>query len=190
MVTLDIICLTAFGYECDSLHNPKNELADSYHRLLNLQSGMTRPSHSLCYPYPDTGTNLARLIAVISLPGTPKLIKSEWLYNHRHWLRKWSHLEPLSIMVECMHRIERVSAQILADAKTHATAVASSDSTLKGKKDIMSLLVRARMNETDGSGYKMSDFMMMQQVVSACSRPSARCLVTVPLTVDFPRSRT
>jgi hypothetical protein len=38
-VTLDIICLTAFGYETDSLHNPDNELADAYHDLLSLQSG-------------------------------------------------------------------------------------------------------------------------------------------------------
>ncbi|OCB91777.1 cytochrome P450 [Sanghuangporus baumii] len=150
MVTLDIICLTAFGYECDSLHNPKNELADAYHKLLDLQSGQ----------------NLARLIAVVSLPGMPKLIKSEWLYNHRHWLRNWSHLKALSIMIECMHRIERVSSKILSDANAHATAVASSDSTLKGKKDVMSLLVQARMNESDGSGYKMSDSMMMQQVLT------------------------
>ncbi|KAL5531870.1 hypothetical protein ACEPAF_5433 [Sanghuangporus sanghuang] len=150
MVTLDIICLTAFGYECDSLHNPKNELADAYHKLLDLQSGQ----------------NLARLIAVVSLPGMPKLIKSEWLYNHRHWLRNWSHLKALSITIECMHRIERVSSKILSDANAHATAVASSDSTLKGKKDVMSLLVQARMNESDGSGYKMSDSMMMQQVLT------------------------
>ena len=38
-VTLDIICLTAFGYEVDSLHNPNSELADAYHQLLDLQSG-------------------------------------------------------------------------------------------------------------------------------------------------------
>ncbi|KAL5512545.1 hypothetical protein ACEPAG_3198 [Sanghuangporus baumii] len=150
MVTLDIICLTAFGYECDSLHNPKNELADAYHKLLDLQSGQ----------------NLARLIVIVSLPGMPKLIKSKWLYHHRHWLRNWIHLKPLSIMIECMHRIERVSSKILSDANSHATAVASNDSTLKGKKDVMSLLVQARMNESDGSGYKMSDSMMMQQVLT------------------------
>lgn len=36
---LDIICLTAFGYRTDSLHNPHNELAEAYEELLNLQSG-------------------------------------------------------------------------------------------------------------------------------------------------------
>lgn len=38
-VTLDIICETAFGYHADSLHNPHNELAHAYDRLLSLQSG-------------------------------------------------------------------------------------------------------------------------------------------------------
>ncbi len=37
--TLDIICETAFGYKTDSLHNPENELAVAYERLLALQNG-------------------------------------------------------------------------------------------------------------------------------------------------------
>ncbi len=37
-VTLDIICRTAFGYDTDSLHNPDNELADAYHKMLSLQA--------------------------------------------------------------------------------------------------------------------------------------------------------
>lgn len=37
--TLDIICETAFGYKADSLHNPHNELAESYEALVNLQTG-------------------------------------------------------------------------------------------------------------------------------------------------------
>lgn len=38
-VTLDIICETAFGYKADSLHDPHNELAESYEQLVGLQSG-------------------------------------------------------------------------------------------------------------------------------------------------------
>jgi hypothetical protein len=38
-VTLDIICETAFGYKTDSLHNPHNELAEAYEKLINMQSG-------------------------------------------------------------------------------------------------------------------------------------------------------
>lgn len=38
-VTLDIICETAFGYETGSLHDPENELAVAYERLLSLEDG-------------------------------------------------------------------------------------------------------------------------------------------------------
>jgi hypothetical protein len=38
-VTLDIICVSAFGYETDSLHNPHNELAEAYEELIRLQTG-------------------------------------------------------------------------------------------------------------------------------------------------------
>jgi len=41
-VTLDIICLSAFGYETDSLHNPHNELAEAYEELIRLQTGIER----------------------------------------------------------------------------------------------------------------------------------------------------
>lgn len=40
-VTLDIICETAFGYKADTLHNPHNELAVAYEKLIALQSGMS-----------------------------------------------------------------------------------------------------------------------------------------------------
>ncbi|KIM92040.1 hypothetical protein PILCRDRAFT_109612 [Piloderma croceum F 1598] len=59
-VTLDIICKTAFDYESDSLHNPYNELAQAYESMINLQSG----------------TNMARMIAFLHIPGFAKLIKS------------------------------------------------------------------------------------------------------------------
>ncbi|KAH8110546.1 cytochrome P450 [Phellopilus nigrolimitatus] len=132
-VTLDIICQTAFGYETDSLHNPKNELADAYHDLLNLQSGKV----------------LALVIALVTIPGVPSLFRSDWMYNHRHWLEKWTLLQP--------------AAKKIAEAAT----VAASDSTLAGKKDVMSLLVQARMRETnEGPGYRMSDGMMMEQVLT------------------------
>lgn len=41
-VTLDIICETAFGYKADTLHNPHNELAVAYEKLLGLQSGTSQ----------------------------------------------------------------------------------------------------------------------------------------------------
>ncbi|EJD08216.1 cytochrome P450 [Fomitiporia mediterranea MF3/22] len=150
-VTLDIICLTAFGYECDSLHNPSNELADAYHKLLDLQNG----------------SNLARIIALVSVPGVPYLFRTEWLYNHRHWMEKVPLFAPGATLIECMRRIKRVSAMILEDAKSHAAAVVASDSTLACKKDVMSLLVQARMREgSSGPGFSMTDAMMMEQVLT------------------------
>jgi hypothetical protein len=62
-----------------------------------------------------------------------------------------------------MHRIKEIWKQILKDKMREASTVASSDDV--AKRDIMSLLVRARMNETE-DGYQMSDEAMMQQVVS------------------------
>ena len=45
------------------------------------------------------------------------------------------------------------------------SGIAEGDSELHGKKDIMSILVRARISETEGQ-YKMSDEAMMNQVLT------------------------
>lgn len=64
-----------------------------------------------------------------------------------------------------MHRIRTLSARMLADKMRESTMV-SNDSD--AKKDIMSILVRARKAELDGGkgGYAMSDRAMVDQVVS------------------------
>ena len=68
-----------------------------------------------------------------------------------------------------MRRVKRISASILEEKIADATAILAGDSAISGKKDVMSLLVQARMQESDeGSGYRMSDEMMMYQVVSLC----------------------
>ncbi|KAF9554234.1 cytochrome P450 [Agrocybe pediades] len=148
-VTLDIICETAFGYRSDSLHNPHNELAEAYDKLTSLQ----------------TGTNLARFIAIVSIPGAVKFISSEWVYKHRSWLRKFSHTSALADLMESMHRIRKVSAQMLEE-KMKDSAVPISDS--ETKRDIMSILVRARKADLDSKagGYAMSDEAMMDQVLT------------------------
>ncbi|KAF8887027.1 cytochrome P450 [Gymnopilus junonius] len=148
-VTLDIICETAFGYQSDSLHNPRNELAEAYERLTSLQ----------------TGPNMARFIAVISVPGASKLVESEWAYNHRHWFEKFEHTRHLSSLLESMHRIRNVSAAMLRE-KMRDSIVPISDS--ETKRDIMSILVRARKADLDSKagGYAMSDEAMMDQVLT------------------------
>ncbi|KAI0688622.1 cytochrome P450 [Cytidiella melzeri] len=153
--TLDIICLAAFGYVTDSLHTPNNELADAYHDLLNLQNG----------------ENAARIIALVSIPGVPRLLRTEWLYRHCWLLGKIPHLGPIEVLISSMRRIKAIAARILEERTKDAMAVGAADSLLAGKKDIMSLLVQSRMQDRRtgvGAGTKMimSDEMMMEQVLT------------------------
>uniref|UniRef100_A0A0W0GDZ4 Cytochrome p450 n=1 Tax=Moniliophthora roreri TaxID=221103 RepID=A0A0W0GDZ4_MONRR len=160
-VTLDIICAAAFGYNTDSLHNPHNELAEAYEELLSLQ----------------TGHNLSRFIAINLIPGVPRLMNSEFAWKHRNFIAKIPLLQPAAVMLDAMHRIKAVSASILEKMKE--AEVLSADDT-SAKKDIMSLLVRARKAEmnkqeralekssvvqTSGT-YTMSDTEMMDQVLT------------------------
>ena len=83
---LDIICLTAFGYKTDSLHNPHNELAEAYEELLNLQTGQFRRSLSNSDLIRHTiGQNLSYFIAFLSIPGAVRLLKTEWMARNQ-WL--------------------------------------------------------------------------------------------------------
>jgi hypothetical protein len=61
-----------------------------------------------------------------------------------------------------MYRIKKISAKMLED-KLADSAVTADDTY--AKRDIMSLLVRARTVDK-GEGYHMSDSAMMDQVVS------------------------
>ncbi|KAF8966821.1 cytochrome P450 [Flammula alnicola] len=151
--TLDVICETAFGYRSDSLHNPHNELAEAYEYLTSAQTGST------------SGPNLARFIAVVSLPGAMRLISSNWATKHRHWFTKFSLTEQLDPLLASMDRIRRVSAAMLEE-KMRDSTISVSDS--EAKRDIMSLLVRARKADMDSkaSGYAMSDEAMMDQVLT------------------------
>ena len=126
----------------------------------------------------------------MSIPGVPDLLRSEWLYKHRHWLGKNSFLAPAEVMINSMHRIKQVSAQMLQEKVTEAAAIASGDSSLAGKKDIMSLLVQARTQEKNSSGsggakMTMSDSMMMEQVVSIFAH-SFRSSINVTLPSSSP----
>lgn len=65
-----------------------------------------------------------------------------------------------------MHTIKTISAQMLAEKM--ADSAVTMDDTL-AKRDIMSLLVRARKTDKD-DGYQMTDQDMMDQVVRAPPR--------------------
>lgn len=80
-----------------------------------------------------------------------------------------------AILVDAMHRIKAVSASILREKMKEAEHLGNNEDTA-AKKDIMSLLVQARMadqksHRSVGGGmgpapYTMSDTEMMDQVVS------------------------
>ncbi|KIJ40563.1 hypothetical protein M422DRAFT_32212 [Sphaerobolus stellatus SS14] len=142
--TLDIICATAFGYHPDSVHKDDNELASAYHELLNLQSG----------------PNIACLTACMMIPGFPKFVRTRFAHKYRKLIFRGTVLAPIAILVSSMNRIMAISRQML-DEKLQEADVKDSQT----KKDIMSLLVRARRNETDNV-YKMTDQDLMEQVLT------------------------
>jgi hypothetical protein len=77
---------------------------------------------------------------------------------------------PVHAVVDCMHRIKQVCLNILAE-KIQEEHVTTPD--IEPKKDLMSLLMRARQSETkqqDSPGvasYQMNDDNIVQQM--ACS---------------------
>ncbi|KAF8978971.1 cytochrome P450 [Cyathus striatus] len=142
--------------------NPHNELATAYEHLIGLQNG----------------PNMAKLIMTVSLPGGRALLASEWAYRHRTGLIKSSFLYllffqkfdipikgHLGTLVESMHAIRIISSNMLKEKMNDAELMLAD---IDAKRDIMSILVRARKAEMDGGkgGYAMSDRAMMDQVLT------------------------
>jgi len=149
-VTLDIICRSAFGYDSNSLNNPSNELAAAYHNLVSLQSGW----------------NLTWLIILVHIPFFESYILSKlgW-YTRNVWM--WlpgSSWKCVGMLIDAMHTIKRVSRDVLDERMREALVVGVTD--VEAKRDIMSLLVRARMSDKDETAYKMNDDQMMDQVLT------------------------
>ncbi|KAK0202604.1 cytochrome P450 [Desarmillaria ectypa] len=149
-VTLDIICETAFGYHADSLNNPHDELAEAYETLLNLQ----------------TGQNMFRFVFAMTLPGGPRFLSSEFAYRYRAFFKYTRFFAPFTELLDSMHRIRKISRQILSEKMKDLEESGISTNDMHAKKDIMSLLMRARANETDQLGYAMSDNIMVDQVLT------------------------
>ncbi|KAF8203351.1 cytochrome P450 [Pholiota molesta] len=145
--TLDIICATAFGYTSDSLHNPHNELAEAYDVLTSSQNGK----------------NLARFIFLVSIPGVTRLLASRWATEHRHVFAWFAFTEKLYDLLGCMSAIRRVAAGMLAEKLADAAGV---QADAEAKRDIMSLLVRARAVGAGREAYGMNDEAMMDQVLT------------------------
>ncbi|KZV75242.1 cytochrome P450 [Peniophora sp. CONT] len=148
-VTLDIICATAFGYESNSLHNPHNPLAHAYETLLSLQSG----------------PNMAKFMAVVSVPGVPALLNSRLGLALAPLFRCIYGFDTVSVLIESTYKIRQLSRGILRERMAESEGAVKGDSEIEGKKDILSLLIRARKGETK-DGYQLSDDALVDQVLT------------------------
>ncbi|TRM66573.1 cytochrome P450 [Schizophyllum amplum] len=149
-VTLDIIADTAFGYKANSLRDPHNELATAFGNMMDLQNG----------------PNLFKIVLFMSLPGVPRLVQTDWAYKHRHWFSKIPFLRPAETLIESTYHIRRISKAILQERIQEAAITATSDTAQK--RDIMSILVRARQADLDldSAVYAMSDRAMIDQALT------------------------
>ncbi|KAI0029997.1 cytochrome P450 [Vararia minispora EC-137] len=145
-VTLDIICDTAFGYRSNSLRNPNGALVRAYETLIALQSGPT----------------LAKFIFIVSLPLMPTLI------NHRTFgpllaplFRFVPGVALFETLVKSTLEIRKISRELLRERVAESGVDVEDTSS---KRDILSLLVRARKGENDG--YTLSDDDLVDQVLT------------------------
>ncbi|SJL03784.1 related to Cytochrome P450 [Armillaria ostoyae] len=147
-VTLDIICETAFGYHADSLNNPHDELAEAYETLLNLQ----------------TGQNMFRFVFAMTLPGGPRFLSSDFAYKYRAFFKYTRFFGKFSL--RDVWEDSNISRQILSEKIKDLEESGISADDMHAKRDIMSLLMRARANDTEQRGYAMSDNIMVDQVLT------------------------
>ncbi|KAJ3822431.1 cytochrome P450 [Lentinula raphanica] len=122
-----------------------------------------------------TGPTVSRFIAIFSIPGISTLLLSEFAWRHHNVLAKLPLLAPISTLLDAMHRIKAVSASILREKLKEAEYLENNEDRT-AKKDIMSLLVRARRADQKAKGpkggvsesvpYAMSDSEMMDQVLT------------------------
>lgn len=72
-----------------------------------------------------------------------------------------------------MHTIREISKKMLAEKINDLSAISADD--MHTKKDIMSLLVRARQADLAKDGFGMTDEAMVDQVVSCSSSLAISC---------------
>jgi hypothetical protein len=159
---MDIICLTAFGYECNSLREKDQPLAKSYHTLVNLQNGK----------------NLLTLFGILNLPFAPFLArraaKNGRIDTPMSMLDRAlgeSSPEALKVMIEFvnnLYTVNQISSQLLEQKMVEARELKKAGNFSidgsGGKVDVLSLLVRASLD--DDSPYKMNADMLQHQMLT------------------------
>ena len=177
---LDIICETAFGYHANSIRNPNEPLAHSYHTLVNLQGG----------------GNLMVILAILSLPGGPALARfaTSFQFTGRA-LRLLTNLtgpvgkvffnrcvDPcpasyfpgadtlacayrMATFCENLYTVRSISQEMLQEKIKEAKQMKAAGAPMgEGKVDVLSLLVRANLDSE--STFKMTEAQIRDQVLT------------------------
>ncbi|SNX86849.1 related to Cytochrome P450 [Melanopsichium pennsylvanicum] len=149
---LDIICLTAFGYDADSVHNPENELAKGYHLVTSMQNGK----------------NQGRLNLVLNLPFGDTIL--DWASDKSGWDWVLKRCKPGSVgqtyfqLLNGMHRIKKVSKEILYKQLNSGERAAQVGSF----KAIIDIIEETHLSENDGKPktLKQAEQDMITQVLT------------------------
>ncbi|KIS66878.1 uncharacterized protein UMAG_05664 [Mycosarcoma maydis] len=149
---LDIICLTAFGYDADSVNNPSNELASAYHAVTSMQNGR----------------NQARLNLLLNLPFGDTVL--DWASDTSGWDWFLKRCKPGTAwqtffqLLNGMHRIKNVSKEILYKQLNSGERAAQGGQF----KAIIDIIEESYLTENDGKpkSLKQAERDMITQVLT------------------------
>ncbi|KAF9025449.1 cytochrome P450 [Hymenopellis radicata] len=143
-ITLDLLCKSVFGYECDSVNNPDEPLARAYEGLAGLQ----------------TGSNIATLFLITCVPGGTWLLTSPWSSRRLKWVQRLGGFPArVARFLEYMTVVREITRDMIHQKVSDASGMAVT------RKDVMSILVHARQNdhvELEG----LSDDDLVDQVLT------------------------
>ena len=149
---LDIICLTAFGYDANSVNNPDNELASAYHQVTSMQNGR----------------NQARLNLALNLPFGDTVL--DWASDTSGWEWALKRCKPGSIantffkLLNGMHRIKKVAKEILYKQLESGERAAQGGQF----KAIIDIIEETHLSENNGKpkSLKQAERDMITQVLT------------------------
>ncbi|KAK0220566.1 cytochrome P450, partial [Armillaria fumosa] len=126
---MDIICKTAFGYDCGALSESPNasKLMEAYERISDEQNGR----------------NAMALNAFMAIPGAGPLSISDWPYYCCRFLKRVRVFEPVVALFESMHLIKSIISAFL-DGKIAETTDQETHAEAGTRLDMMTILLKAR----------------------------------------------
>ncbi|SOV04024.1 related to Cytochrome P450 [Ustilago sp. UG-2017a] len=149
---LDIICLTAFGYDANCVNDPDNELASAYHLVTSIQNGQ----------------NQARINMVLNLPLGDTVL--DWASDKFDFAGPLKRSKPGSVgetffaLLNGVHRIKKVSKQILHKQLQSGERAGK----VGGFKAIIDIIEESHLSENDGrpKNLKQAERDMINQVLT------------------------